>query len=101
MHSTNRTTSGFLTVAALKAGEVEQQAWTVGPTTHITTIKMIRPHPNPLFRLEHTLAYVNVVGEVETHLVIELFVDVNPARNLFRKLRNSPPSSTPEQTGSP
>lgn len=96
--TTNRTTDGFLSVTALKAGGLDQQAWTVGTTVHTTTLSMIRPHPNPLFRVVHLQVTPPAAVSIET---VELFVDVRLARNLFRKLRNSPPSPAPGQTGSP
>lgn len=89
-----RTSDGFLSVVALKAGGIEQQSWTEGGITHYTELTLFREQPEPpLYRVKHT-AFSTLEGK--KYVVAssnDLYDDVRRARNQFRKLRNTPPTT--------
>ena len=92
----DRTSDGFLTVAALRKGAVEQQAWREDLVTHVTILSMIdrgQDQP-PMYRVNHR-AYA-VVADKNLLLAQEdvIFDDVRKARNLFKRLRKHPPTGT-------
>lgn len=87
-----RNADGFLTVAALSHGGVEQQAWRDGDYTHIVKMSRLRPvPPDPvLYRVEHRLVHHGATIRATSH--VELTPDLHEARQMFTDLRTDPPT---------
>lgn len=96
MGKKDRTSDGFLTVAALRRGAVEQQAWKDDGVTHVTIISLIdrgKDQP-PMYRVNHRAYAVVVEQNILMAQEDVIFDDIRKARNHFKRLRKHPPDKT-------
>lgn len=87
---TDRTSSGHLTVKALREGQVEKTGWKTQGDTHVLRLQLFREKPKPpLYRVEHRVFRKG--GKM--HVRSELFDQINLARQHFERVRFDPPRS--------
>lgn len=91
---THRTSDGYLTVRALKKGEVDTVSWKVGSDVHVVRLSLHRARPYPaLYQVEHTIIHHVQTDSPFTEANRELFDDVRLARNKLHKLRRTAPNT--------
>lgn len=94
---THRTSDGFLTVRALRKGEVDTLGWKQGKDVHLARLTLFREKPEPpLFRVEHHIVHNPDDAEAWQEVHRELFDDVRIARRHFAKLRKAAPTTYEE-----
>lgn len=91
---TERTSDGFLTVKALRAGGVDTLGWKKDHDVHLVRLTLFRAKPPPpLFRVEHHIVHHPDDEEAWQEVHRELFDDVGRARRYLLHLRKKPPAT--------